>query len=320
VDSRDPRQYVARILEDRSRTILQDAVTLLPFAGLQKTDVDACMRLGEIVLQVLIAATREGWIDPAGRQIAALRRLACEKSLAVTQLFELAYIIERTALDELALDESFGAVSVPWPVVAQAARRASFASLAGFAERLAHEAGESAVIDSLTTLHSRAVLMIAIDKEIHRAERAREPFALILFDVDQLGHINAKRGFDFGDRVLERLGIVLRTYFREQDWVCRESADKFGVLLPDTAQEHADLLAERVRATVQDRMALRDYRTDEKVAVTVSAGVVIAEAVDKRLRAQHLLRAADAAVHRAKDAGRNRIERVSFTLPQAVNE
>jgi diguanylate cyclase (GGDEF)-like protein len=314
VDSRDPRQHVTRVLEERSRTILHDAVMLLPFAGLERTDADACTRLGEIVLQALIAAARDGWVDPAGTQIAALRRLAREKGLAVTQLYELAYIIERAALDELALDDSFGAVSEPWPVVAQVARRASFASLAGFAERLAQEAGESAVIDVLTTLHSRAVLMIAIDKEIHRAERSKEPFALILFDVDHLGHINAKRGFDFGDRVLERLGIVLRTYFREQDWVCRESADKFGVLLPDTAQEHADALAERVRATVQDRMALRDYRTDEKVAVTVTAGVVIADRVDKRVRAPHLLRAAEAAVHRAKDAGRNRIERVSFTL------
>lgn len=315
METRDQvRQQVTRVLDEHSVAILNDAVGLLPFAGFDAADAETCIRLGEIVLQVLIASIRDDEVDPRSTQVTALRRLAREKNVVVPQLFGLVYIVERAALDELALDESFGAMSEPWPAIAQLVRRASVAAMAGFAERLSLEAGEGALRDPLTTLHSGAVLLAALEKEIQRAERSQQPFALILFDLDRFSHINAKRGFDFGDRVLERVGIVLRNYFREQDWVCRVSADKFAVLLPETSGEHAEGLAERVRSTVQERMALRDYKTDEQVAVTVSVGVVVVDAIDARLRGKHLLQEAEAATHRAKDAGRNRVVRIGFDV------
>jgi PleD family two-component response regulator len=66
--------------------------------------------------------------------------------------------------------------------------------------------------------------------------------------------------------------------------------------------------------TVQERMSLRDYKSDEQVAVTVSVAVVIAEAVDASVRAEYVMKEAEQAVHRAKHAGRNRVERVEINV------
>jgi diguanylate cyclase (GGDEF)-like protein len=319
-DSRDVaerdelRRHLARVLEEHATTILNDALALFGFTGMDVADRETTARIGEMILYVLIAATRDGEVDARSAQVAALRRYSRDKRITVKQLFELVYIVERAGLDELALDESFGATSEPWPALAQLTRRSSFAALAGFAERLSHEAGEDALNDALTTLHTRAVLLAVLEKEIQRAERFAHPFALILFDVDRLGEINATRGFDFGDRLLERIGIVLRNYFREQDWVCRWTGDKFAVLLPETPGEHAEQLAERVRVTVQDRMALRDYKSDEQVLVTVSAGLVVVDAVDASVRAGQVTREAEQTVQRAKHGGRNRVERAEINV------
>ena len=307
------RQHIARLLDQRAATVASDATTLFPYAGLQPAD-DTSVRLIDLVIQLLIAAARDAEIDSRSGEVAELRRIAREKQLPIGQLFGLVYLLERAVLDELALDESFGATSEPWPVIAQVIRRASFDVLAGFSERLAQEAGDDALIDRLTTLHTRNVLLAALEKEIQRSERFGHPFALIVFDVDHFAAINAKHGYGVGDRVLERVGIIIRNYFREQDWVSRSSGDRFGVLLPETQAEHAEQLAERVRETVQERLSLRDHRSDAPVVVTVSAGVVAAEAVDASVRADHLLREAEQAVHRAKHSGRNRVERVEINV------
>lgn len=307
------REHIARVLEARADSITSDAAAIFPYAGFEPAD-EVSGRLTELLVRLLIRAVREGDVDPRSAYVADLRRLAREKALPVSQLYNLVYLLERAALDELALDESFGATSEPWPGIAQLVRRSSFGLLAGFAERLRLEAGDEALIDPLTTLHTRAVLLAALEKEIQRAERFGHAFALIVFDVDRISDINARHGYGIGDRVLERIGIVIRNYFREQDWVSRCSGDMFGVLLPETQREHAEQLAERVRVTVQERLSLRDYKSDAQVLVTVSVAVVIAEAVDANVRAEQLLKEAEQAVRRAKHGGRNRVERVEINV------
>jgi diguanylate cyclase (GGDEF)-like protein len=316
-DRQELRQHIAHVLEVRASTITNDAIALIPHAGFDRND-DLSLRLSELIVQILIVSIREGDVDPRSAFITDLRGLAREKGLKVPQLFGLVYLFERAALDELALDDSFGATSEPWPTVAQIARRASIGLLAAFADRLALEAGDEALIDPTTTLHTRAVLLAALEKEIQRSERFGHPFALIVFDVDRLSEINARHGYGIGDRVLERIGIVIRNYFREQDWVSRCAGDRFGVLLPETHREHAEQLAEHLRETIHERLSLRDYRTDTQVLVTVSAAVVFAEAVDSTMRAEQILKEAEQAVHRAKHAGRNRVEHVDINVKAMV--
>lgn len=309
-----PREQLARILEQRVEIVVNDALGVFPFAGIETLDTDKGTELGALLLQLLASATRDGELDSRSGRVADLQRLATENGLSIPQLFSFAYLIERSALDELALDKSFGATSEPWPSIAQMVRRASFDVLAAVSDRISREPGLRAISDPLTTLHTRGVMLAALDKEIQRSERFGHPFALIVLDIDHLTDINHLHGYGFGDRVLERIGILITNYFREQDWVSRADKDGFAVLLPETQPADAEMLAERLRVTVQERLALRDHHTGDQVDVTVSVAVVVAESVDGSVRADQLMLEATEAVARAKDGGRNRVERVVINV------
>ena len=303
------RQQVARSLTGRGKTIIKDSISVYPFAGLEGITAADRLRLGESILHLLGNAVRDGALESRSTPVVELRMFAADKGVPIRPLFELVHLMERSALDELALDESFGATSEPWPTIAQMVRRASFDVLGAYSELINSQSEEEAR-DPLTTLYTRTVLTAALEKEIQRSERFRHPFALMLLDVDKLADINARYGYGAGDRVLERIGILVRTYFREQDWVARWSGDAFAVILPETQPGDAEALGDRVRTMISDRLELRDHRSETPIAVTVSMGLVIVESADKSFRADQLLGSAKEAVVRAKQAGRNRVERV----------
>ncbi|MBI4266331.1 MAG: GGDEF domain-containing protein [Acidobacteria bacterium] len=312
------RAHVVRRLEQRASSIVSDAAAVFPFAGLEGVDAENQTRLASLILELLTVAARDGEVDMRRGAVGELRQLARTANVAIRPLFGLVYVMERAALDELALDESFGATTEPWPSIAQLVRRCSVDVLASFSEHVHSEPGSSSVTDPLTTLHTKAVLMAVLEKEIQRSERFGHPFALIMLDVDRLADINAKHGYGAGDRLLERIGILVRTYFREHDWVARLGGDSFAVLLPETAREYAESLADLVRKTVEERLELHDYRSEEQVPVTVSVGVVIAQSVDQSTRAEQLMVAAKEAVDRAKQGGRNRVEVLDVTVARAA--
>ncbi|HET9833021.1 MAG TPA: GGDEF domain-containing protein, partial [Vicinamibacterales bacterium] len=118
-------------------------------------------------------------------------------------------------------------------------------------------------------------------------------------------------GYGVGDKVLERLGILLRTYFRQYDWVARHAEDAIIVLLTNTTPDRAVELAERVRHTVETRLWFTDHRTEQQVPVTVSAAVVnVPVSAGDVIDPERLIAIAETAVERAKRDGRNRIETV----------
>jgi len=164
--------------------------------------------------------------------------------------------------------------------------------------------------DALTTLYTKSVFLAALEKEIHRSDRFGHPFGLILMEVDRLAEINATFGDGVGDRVLERMGIGVRSYFRETDWVARTSGGTFAVLLTETPRATAERLAEGVRAMIEHRLQFEDHESGQQFPVTVSVGLVIAQSMDRNIGADSLLAEARAAVERAKQQGRNRVEQV----------
>lgn len=311
-DYTELRAHIGRVLGRRRGIVVDEAAAVLPFAGLQGVHADAYRTVAERIVQLLAFAARDGGVDGHRELLAELWQAAENAGLGIAQLFRVAYVLERAALDELALDESFGATSEPWTVLAQIVRRSSFDLLAGCAERIETRQCDRAFVDPLTTLHTKAVLVAALDKEVQRCERFHHPFAVILIDLDRLSVINAEQGYGSGDRVLERLGILMRKYFREQDWVARLADNTFAVLMPETQAAHAELVAERLRTTVEARMALHDYRNEQQVPVTVSIAVVIAQSVDAHVRAEDLFDEARVAMERAKAAGGNRVETVQI--------
>jgi diguanylate cyclase (GGDEF)-like protein len=307
----DLRQQVSSIVLERADVVTADTVAIFPYSGAEALDAEYCHKLGRLLAQLLAFAVRDGGIDPRGGFVADLHGVVHERALSMERLFTFAYLTERTTLDELALSEAIGATTEPWPLVAQLVRRASFDLLGAYAERAQLEPSDTAIIDKLTTLHTRPVLDAVLAKEVERAARFGCTISLILFDVDRLSAINQQHGYGVGDRILERLGILIRQYFRQHDWVSRYSEDSIAVLLNSTDAEHASELAERVRATVEERLEFTDHRTERPVKVTLSVAVInVQAAVGDVIDPERLLADAEAAVERAKEHGRNRVERV----------
>jgi diguanylate cyclase (GGDEF)-like protein len=307
----DLRHKISFALLASIEIITADTVAIFPFTGVEALDTDYCGRLGRLLIHLLAGAVRDTRIDVRGVFMADLHRTILERTLSIEQLFSFTYLSERTALDELALDDTIGATTEAWPLVAQLIRRGSFDLLGAYTERSRLDSSDAALVDTLTTLHTTALFHVVLAKEVERAGRYGSRISLILFDVDRLSEINKEHGYGVGDKILERLGILIRTYFRQHDWVARHSEDSIAVLLTRTDAEHAGDLAERVRATVEERLGFIDHRTDTPVVVTLTAAVInVQVSVGDVIDPDRLFADAESAVERAKKQGRNRVERV----------
>jgi diguanylate cyclase (GGDEF)-like protein/excisionase family DNA binding protein len=269
----------------------------------------------ELMVRLFAASVDAGSLEA---QPAAMRDLArYSPALTTRQLLDAVHESERAILDEVALDERLGATSEPWAVVAHAIRRATLEILGAHAEQVAGRDGPVSVRDGLTTLIASPVFDLAVGLEIERALRHRHALAVLLFDFDDLSQINREHGWGVGDRLLERLGILARRFFRMHDWVARHGDDAIGVLLPETTLDQAALLAARFREMVQHRLVLQDHNTEVTRIVTVSAAAVGTDIVQSDIDAAYVLNEAEAAVLRAKLNGRNRVERVAL-LPTSL--
>jgi len=269
----------------------------------------------EQLIRLFAASVDSGSLDS---QSAAMRDLSHHSTpLSTRQLLDCVHRAERVILDEVALDPRIGATSEPWPTVAQAVRRATLEILGAHAEQLAGRDVPIAIRDPLTTLIVGPVFTLALGQEILRAIRHHHSLALLMFDIDDLARINRDQGWGVGDRILERMGILARQFFRTHDWVARLGDDTIAVLLPEATVDQAAILAKRFREMVEHRLVQQDHKTEKTTVVTVSAAVVGTDLVQSNISAAVVLREAEAAVLRAKFTGCNRIERVAI-LPTAV--
>lgn len=316
----DLRRHVAHHLADRRDVIVADTVATFPLSsGSRRLDADYCVRLGNLVTRLLCDAVIEGRLDSRGAGISELSAVVAEREVSPEQLFMFVQIAMTTGIDELSLDHRVGANTEPWPQAAQIVRRAAFDLLAAWTTRSVYMPLRSSIEDALTTLHTRPVLDAVLPKECCRAERFEHWLSMMLIDIDDLSGINRAHGYGVGDRILERMGILLRAYFRQHDWVVRYAEDTIAVLLPETTPADALTLADRTRVMVEDRLTFRDYRTDQRAAVTVSVAVTSARALEgepidhARFQAE-----AEAALERAKVGGRNRVEQVEL-LPRLIS-
>jgi two-component system cell cycle response regulator len=155
--------------------------------------------------------------------------------------------------------------------------------------------------DPLTGLWNRATILEMLDAELDRSRRDHHPLSVLMADVDHFKRINDTLGHLAGDQVLRQIAARLLTSLRPYDGVGRYGGEEFLVLLPGCDAEAAGSLAERLRRSVAEE-PMEDE--DRAIAVTLSLGVA---AWDKKLPAAALLRWADAALYKAKHAGRNRV-------------
>jgi diguanylate cyclase (GGDEF)-like protein len=165
-------------------------------------------------------------------------------------------------------------------------------------ERLLERLASEARVDKLTGVLNRRGFEERAAVELDRARRTGGTVGAVTFDLDYFKSVNDEWGHDVGDRVLERLGEILRRQSRSDDVVARMGGEEFVALLPGAGVGETIGYAERVRAAVAD-----DDEHDLP-RVTVSAGV---SAEVAPLSVDELVHCADAALYAAKRAGRDRV-------------
>ena len=163
--------------------------------------------------------------------------------------------------------------------------------------------------DALTGVANRRALMLALERELALAARQRTPLALLMLDIDHFKKVNDQYGHLAGDHVLRHVVGVLAQSQRAQDLLGRYGGEEFMLLLPGTDVAGAQQLAQQLRQAVQAAPA--DW-VGQQIAVTVSVGIAAVRAGQSR-NWETLLQAADQALYRAKDNGRNRVELAELT-------
>jgi len=178
---------------------------------------------------------------------------------------------------------------------------AGFASATVSSLRLIAATRERALRDGLTGAYNRAFLGEYFTKAIASARRRGAPLAILMVDLDHFKRINDEHGHVAGDAAIVALARCLSTQTRASDAVVRYGGEEFCVLLIDTGAEHAQATAERIRAAIE-RTSVGD------LGPILRASVGVAVFPDHGDDEQALIAAADAALYRAKSAGRNRVE------------
>lgn len=165
--------------------------------------------------------------------------------------------------------------------------------------------GNLANIDGLTAIYNHRYFQNSLDNEISRAIRNETEISLLLIDIDLFKKFNDTYGHQVGDFILKEFSAVLKKEIRKYDTLARYGGEEFTVILPDTSQEDAHNVAEKLRSAVDD-FVFRDPQTNYHI--TASFGVATARPVtDDTFSKGNFIHMADAALYEAKDTGRNRV-------------
>jgi diguanylate cyclase (GGDEF)-like protein len=167
-------------------------------------------------------------------------------------------------------------------------------------ERKNAELEKMIITDGLTKLYNHQHLYDQLDNEVKKAKRYGRALSIIMFDIDDFKKVNDSYGHQVGDTVLVKIARELRESVRDVDMVGRYGGEEFLVILPETGLENAHLLADRIRQKIS---ALK-YGLDSKI--TISGGVAELREDDD---VQDIVGSADKLLYRAKQAGKNRVEK-----------
>ncbi|HVO80884.1 MAG TPA: sensor domain-containing diguanylate cyclase [Terriglobales bacterium] len=157
-----------------------------------------------------------------------------------------------------------------------------------------------AYIDGLTGIFNRRFFELRINEEIERARRFGAGMAVIMVDIDQFKRLNDEFGHLLGDEVLRQVSSLFHQQLRKFDVVCRYGGEEFAILLSQTNPQHALAVAEKLRRLVETWQFPGVPRP-----VTISAGV--ATYPDHGSTRDELVKASDAGLYAAKQAGRDRV-------------
>ena len=168
--------------------------------------------------------------------------------------------------------------------------------------------------DVLTGIYNRRMFFIRVAEEMARARRNESPYCMLYMDIDHFKSINDTHGHLAGDFILRSFAQLVDQTKRKSDVFGRIGGEEFVILLPDAGYEDGVMIAERVRATIEET----DINwVGKRIPVTISIGMlsVPAQAVTT---ADELMKLADEALYEAKEGGRNRVVPRELEATEAV--
>jgi diguanylate cyclase (GGDEF)-like protein len=181
-------------------------------------------------------------------------------------------------------------------------------------ERDTQEYMRAARNDSLTGIANHGALMEGARRIFQRCRKDGAPFSLIMFDLDHFKAVNDRHGHRAGDDILRGFADTVRGLLRPTDLFGRYGGEEFTMVLPGATIDAAYVIAERIRHAFDESHRFLHGRP---LNATVSAGVA---AADTQAALEDVLDAADQALYRAKDGGRNRVERADTPRPADAHD
>lgn len=169
--------------------------------------------------------------------------------------------------------------------------------------RLRETLRQQSIRDPLTGLYNRRYLEEALNHELARCTRRALPLSVLMLDVDHFKQFNDLHGHSGGDRVLAAIGEFLLTQMRGEDICCRYGGEELTIILPEVDLPTASKMAEKLRVGIEALQVMADGVSLPKITASFGA----ASFPEHAGNATQLLRRADEALYRAKQAGRNQV-------------
>lgn len=161
---------------------------------------------------------------------------------------------------------------------------------------------EMAVKDALTGMHNRRYIDTNLKKQFVLALKNDKPLSLLLLDIDKFKNVNDTYGHDIGDEILIEFANRIATDVRGIDITARLGGEEFVVLLPNTDNETALTIAERLRVTIADAPFAN---LTNCIDLNISMSIGVSSICTSDVQAESLLKRADLALYKAKELGRN---------------
>ena len=179
-----------------------------------------------------------------------------------------------------------------------------FAALAALDNALSFQGSEAlSITDDLTGLSNSRYLKLVLHREVKRAVRSKKSLSVLFIDMDGFKEVNALHGHLSGSEALVEAAEVIRGCSRETDVIARYGGDEFSLVLPDTPPEGAMAVAERIVTRIREFSFLQS----RGLSMRLTASVGVATLPDVPGSAEDLLKAADLAMYKIKNSGKNGI-------------
>lgn len=170
------------------------------------------------------------------------------------------------------------------------------------------ELAEMVIRDALTGLFNFRHFSTAMEQEMERTQRTRQPMSLAILDLDHFKRINDTWGHETGNLVLKQVAAIIAQHTRKIDIPCRYGGEEFALILPGTKLLHAVEIAERIRRGIEATPLSLDQ---EDIHFTGSIGVTVYQP-EMHMKAEQLIAQADGFLYEAKQGGRNQVRHLDY--------